>query len=99
MFGLRRWAVALESDVVGHTRFKCVSAKKLSVRKRGSFVDKAESVKFLEMPAFDVCPIDHLPCEYGKEFISSCDDVMVLTFPAFASEGLHHCFRAVKVPK
>lgn len=103
VFGLRRWAVALESDVVGCVRRKFVSVKKLSVRKRGSFVDKKPSVSGFSgcaplSSSFDVCPFDRLPCEYGKEFISSCDDVLSLVSGFDCVEG-GSCFRAVKVPK
>jgi len=88
---------------MGHTRFKRVSVKKLSVRERGSFVEKKPSVSGFSgcaplISSFDVCPIDHLPCEYGKEFISSCDDVLSLVSGFNCVEG-GSCFRAVKVPK
>jgi len=98
VFGLRRWAVALESDVVGRTRRKSVSVKKLSVRKR-SFKD--DGIKFVDSVyklssglVKGECPFDHDLCSH----VESCDDVLSLVSGFGCVEG-GSCFRAVKVPK
>lgn len=44
-----------------------------------------------------VCPFDNLPCKYGAEFISSCDDVTSVVVGQDITEG-SHCERAVSHP-
>jgi len=41
-----------------------------------------------------VCPFDNLPCKYGAEFISSCDDVTSVVVGQDITEG-SHCERAI----
>lgn len=42
----------------------------------------------------DVCPFDNKPCKYGKEFISSCDDVSSVVMGFDIREG-EPCSRSV----
>jgi len=73
-----------------------LSARKRSIIERSG---KAEQlpITVLKIPDLDVCPFDKKPCLYGKEYISSCDDVMVLYYPIFDAEGLDHCSRALGI--
>jgi hypothetical protein len=89
-----------------HVSVKKLSVKKRSVKKRsvknGSvFAESGLKVKRTVEGGFtsvdvsgDVCPFDKKPCMYGKEFISSCDDVSSVIMGFDIREG-EPCSRSV----
>lgn len=54
---------------------------------------KNPSFSYISMSG-SVCPFDNLPCKYGAEFISSCDDVTSVVVGQDITEG-SHCERAI----